>query len=429
MILLITAIFFFITIIIGLPLYFSIGLATIIYFMFAGGFPIEIILQRIETTSESFPLLAVPFFVLAGNLIMAGGAGKRIVKVSDSMVRWMPGGLAMVTVVAAMIFAGMSGSLIADTAAIGSIMIPGMIKRGYHRNYATGLLATSGSIGVIIPPSIPIVLYGFIAGVSVGDLFLGGFIPGIIVGLSLMIAAGILAHIRKYPTEPAAGLSEIFHDLIVCFPALMTLVIILGGIFLGIFTVTESAAVAVVYALIIGFFVYKELKPAHLPKILVESTITSATILLVIGVVDALSWGLTANNVPQQLTSALVGLTNNKYLILLLINAILLILGSIMGMTPALLLATPLLLPVAKAFGIELIHLGMIIVTNLAIGSYTPPVGGSLYVASQIGEISIWETTKGMFPFMCANVIALLLVTYIPDITLLIPKLAGAIPW
>ncbi len=422
----ITIILFFGLIIVGVPLFFGVGTASLFYFT-SSGFPLEIMIQRIEATSESFSLLAIPFFVLAGHLMMQGGAGKRIVKVSDSLVRWLPGGLAIVTVGAAMIFAGMSGSLIADAAAVGSIMIPGMTQKGYHKNYASAVVASSGSIGVIIPPSIPMVLYGFIAGVSVGELFMAGIVPGILVGLALMITAGIIATTRRYQVEKFIGLKELLKDLVVCFPAVGMIIIILGGIFGGIFTATESAAVAVVYGLLVGFFVYRELKLKDLPKILIDSAVTSATILVVIGVVGALTWGLTANLVPQRLTSAILSVTQNKILVLFLINLLLLFFGCVMGLAPALLLTTPLLLPVALSLGINPLHFGLIVVSNLAIGSFTPPVGGALYVSSQIAGISIWQTAKGLIPFLAANLIVLFLITYIPEITLLIPRLMGAL--
>lgn len=424
----ITVILFFGFIFTGVPLFFATGLVSVFYFIFAGGFPLEIILQRIEVTSESFPLLAVPFFVLAGYLMMAGGAGKRIVKLSNSFVSWLPGGLAIVSIVAAMIFAGMSGSLVADAAAVGSIMIPGMVKKGYHKNYASAVIASSGSIGVIIPPSIPFILFGFIAGVSVGNLFIAGVIPGILIGIFLMIAAGILAKVRGYPVERRAHLREIIRALIECFPSLGMPLIILGGIFGGIFTATEAASVAVVYGLILGFFIHRELKISDLPSILIESVITSATILIVIGVVGALTWGLAANEIPQKLVMTVLSFTKNRFLVLLLVNVVLLILGCVMGLAPALLMTTPLLLPLITALGIHPLHLGLIIVTNLAIGSFTPPVGGALYVASGIAGISIWETAKGLIPFYIANIIVLILVTYFPIITLWLPKIIGVIP-
>ncbi len=427
MTILIVAVLFFTLIIIGVPLFFAVSSASVIYFI-SKGFPLEIIVQRIEVTSESFPLLAVPFFILAGQLMMAGGAGKKIVKVSNSLVRWLPGGLAVVTVGAAMLFAGMSGSLIADTAAVGSVMIPGMKKKGYHDKYAAAIVASSGSIGVIIPPSIPMVLYGFIAGTSVGNLFLAGMVPGILVGISLMIASAIIAKVYGYPTEPAAPIREIVRDIIECLPSLGMIIIILGGIFTGIFTATEAAAVAVVYGLIIGFFIHRELKLKDIPNILIESTLTSATVLLVIGAVGALTWGLTADFIPQKLTIAILSITQNKILILLLINALLLLFGCVMGLAPALLLSTPLLLPVAVSLGIHPLHFGLIVVANLAIGSFTPPIGGALYVSSQLAGISIWDTAKGLVPFYIANIIVLLMITYIPVITLFLPKIVGVIP-
>ena len=427
MILLIATLIFFGGIIIGVPLFFSVGLTNLFYYKFAGEFPYQIIIQQIQTASESFPILAVPFFVLAGQLMMDGGAGRRIVKFTDSFVRWLPGGLAMVTVVAAMIFAGMSGSLIADAAAVGAIMIPGMVKRGYHKNFGSAIVASSGSIGVIIPPSIPMVLIGFITSTSVAHLFLGGILPGILVGLSLMITAGILAKIRGYPTEPAAGVKEVIRDFIYCLPALGMLFIILGGIFAGIFTATEAAAVAVVYGLFIGFFIHRELKWKDIPSILIQSSVTSATVIMVIGGVGALTWALTINSVPEQLTMAFLSITSNKYLILFLINILLLIFGCVMGMGAAVTLATPLLFPIATQLGLHPVHFGLIVVANLAIGAFTPPVGGTLYLSSQLAEVSVWDTVKGLLPFYIANFIVLMLITYIPEITLILPRLVGVI--
>lgn len=422
----ITVVLFFGLIFVGVPLFFGIGLATVFYFI-QSGFPLEIVIQRIEATSESFSLLAIPFFVLAGHIMMQGGAGRRIVKLSDSMVRWLPGGLAIVTVGAAMLFAGMSGSLIADAAAVGSIMIPGMTKKGYDKDYSAAIVASSGSIGVIIPPSIPMVLYGFIAGTSVGELFMAGIVPGLLVGVALMITAAAIAVIRRYPTEKFIGIRALLRDTIACLPALGMIFIILGGIFGGVFTATESAAVAVVYGLLVGFFVYRELEIKDLPRILIDSAVTSATILVVIGVVGALTWGLTANMIPQELTAAVLSFTENKIVILLLINLLLLFFGCIMGLAPALLLTTPLLLPVALSLGIHPLHFGLIVVANLAIGSFTPPVGGALYVSAQIADLSIWKTARGLVPFILANLLVLLLITYVPGITLFVPRLFGAL--
>jgi C4-dicarboxylate transporter DctM subunit len=426
MILLPAGIIFLVLITIGVPLFFSLVVTSLFYFILEGGYPIPIIIQQIEAAAESFPMLALPFFVLAGEIIMVGGSGKRIVKFSDSLVRWLPGGLAVVTVGAAMIFAGMSGSLIADAAAIGAIMIPGMVNRGYHRNFASAVVASSGSIGVIIPPSIPFVLYGFMAGVSVGDLFIAGIIPGLLIGLSFMATCSVIAVKRKYPTEKPAALRDVVKDFFNTLPALGMLIIVLGGIFAGIFTATEAAAVAVVYGLLIGFFVHRELKLGDLPKIMIEATITSATVILVIGAVGAFTWGLSANSVPQNLTASVLGFTQNKFAVLLIINLVLLVLGCIMGLAPALLLTTPILLPMVTELGVDLLHFGMIIVANLAIGSFTPPVGGALYISSQIAGVTIWETAKGLVPFIVVNIFVLMLITYVPEISLFLPGLLRA---
>jgi C4-dicarboxylate transporter DctM subunit len=406
----------------AIPLAFAIGLTPLLFFLGTGKYALSVIFQSIVGVNESFTLLALPFFVLAGELMGAGGMGRRITTFTFALVGWIPGGLAIMTVLASMIFAGMSGSAAADAAAVGSVMIPAMAKKGYDRTYASAVVASAGTIGVIIPPSIPMVLYAFVSGVSLGDLFIAGAIPGILVGISLMITAFVIALRRGYPTERMIGTRELLATFWDCLPALLTPVIILGGIFLGIVTPTEAAVIAVVYALIVGRFVYGDLSWTAIPRLLLKSGEMTAVMMLIIGAGDALSWALTVENFSTIFAAWILSLTDNKIVILMLINVFLLILGGPMPLAPALLLTTPILLPVVKQYDVDPLHFGMIVVCNLAISICSPPVGNTLFIAAKLANVSVERTSVALIPFMAINVIILLLITYYPPFSLWLPS-------
>lgn len=407
----------------AIPLAFSIGLTPLLFYLGTGKYPLTVIFQSIVSVNESFTLLALPFFVLAGELMSTGGIGKRITNFAFALVGWIPGGLAAMTVVACMIFGGVSGSAAADAAAVGSVMIPAMVKKGYGKEYASAVVASAGTIGVIIPPSIPMVLYAFVSGVSLGDLFIAGIIPGILVGISLMICALLIALKRDYPTEPLISFRELIRSLVDCIPALLTPVIILGSIFTGFVTPTEAAVVAVVYAIIVGRFVYGDLKWADIPRALLKTGEMTAIMMLIIGAGDALSWTLTVENFSTVFSQWIVSLTHSRIMILLLINIFLLILGGPMPLAPSLLLTTPILLPVVKQFGVDPLHFGMIVVCNLAIGICSPPVGNTLFIAAKLAKVSVERTSVAVIPFILINVVALLLITYYPPFSMWLPSL------
>jgi len=407
----------------AVPLAFAIGLSVLLFFILSGKYSLAVIFQTLVSVNESFTLLALPFFVLAGELMTVGGIGKRITNFASILVGWIPGGLAAMSIVASMIFGGMSGSAAADAACIGGIMIPAMKRKNYSANYASAVIASAGTIGVIIPPSIPMVLYAYVSGVSLGDLFLGGCIPGVVVGISLIVVALWIAVRRGYPTEPFGRPKEILKVFFECFPALMAPVIILGGIFTGIVTPTEAAVIAVMYALFTGFFVYRELKLSDLPRIFMKTAELTAIIMLIIGTGDALGWTLTIENFPTMVSNAIVQLTSNTYVLLLLINIFLLLLGGPMPLAPSLLLTAPILIPVVTKFGIDPLHFGIIMVCNLAIGIASPPVGNTLFIAAKLADVPVERTSISLIPFLLVNTLVLMLITYFPPVSLWLPRL------
>ena len=407
----------------AVPLAFSIGLTVLLFFLITGKYSLTVIFQNIVSVNESFTLLALPFFVLAGELMTVGGIGKRITNLASILVGWIPGGLAAMSVVASMIFGGMSGSAAADAACIGGIMIPAMKRKNYSAPFASAVIAAAGTIGVIIPPSIPMVLYAYVSGVSLGDLFLAGFIPGAIVGISLILVALWIALKKGYPTEPSGKPREIFKAFIDCIPALMAPVIILGGIFSGIVTPTEAAVIAVIYALFVGIVIYRELRISDLPRIFMNTAELTAIIMLIIGSGDALGWTLTVENFPTIVSNAIINFTNNKYVLLFLINIFLLLLGGPMPLAPSLLLTAPILIPVVAKFGIDPLHFGMIMVCNLAIGIASPPVGNTLFIAAKLADVPVEKTSVALIPFLAVNTLVLMLITYIPSVSLWLPRL------
>ncbi|HWU40626.1 MAG TPA: TRAP transporter large permease [Candidatus Acidoferrum sp.] len=407
----------------AVPLAFSIGLTPLLFSLGTGKYPLTVIFQSIVTVNESFELLALPFFILAGELMSTGGIGKRITNFAFALVGWIPGGLAAMTVVACMIFGGVSGSAVADAAAVGSVMIPAMVKKGYGKEYAAAVVASAGTIGVIIPPSIPMVLYAFVTGVSLGDLFIAGIIPGILVGICLMICALLIALKRGYPTEPMLSFRELIRSLVDCIPALLTPLIILGSIFTGFVTPTEAAVIAVAYAILVGRFVYGDLAWADIPKALLKTGQMTAIVMLIIGAGAALSWTLTVENFPTVFSHWIVSVTHSRTMILLLVNIILLLLGGPMHLAPTLLLTTPILLPLVKQFGVDPLHFGLIVVSNLAIGISFPLLGNTVYVASKLAKVSVEHTSVALIPFILINIVAVLLITYYPPFSMWLPSL------
>lgn len=414
---------FVLMIILGIPISFSLGISALLS-AFATGMGPAIIAQRVAASMQSFPLLAIPLFILAGSIMARGGVAKRMVDFAYVIVGPLPGGLAIVNCIDSMFFGGVSGSAVADVSSTGSIMIPMMVQKGYDRDFAVALTVASASQGIIIPPSHNMVIYAMVAGgVSVGKLFLAGYIPGIMLGVSLSIACYFIALKRKYPCEKRPPLKECVRITVDGIFALLAALIIVVGIAAGIFTATEASAVSVMYAAFLGFVVYKELKFKDLIPIFMESVKTTAIVLFLIGCASAFGWMMTYLQIPAAVMKAFLGLTSNKFLILLMVNVLLLFLGMVMDVAPLIVIVTPVLLPVIKAAGMSDITFGILLMLNLGIGLTTPPVGASLFVGCMVGKTTIEKTSRALLPLWPAMVVVLLLVTYIPWFTEFLPNL------
>jgi C4-dicarboxylate transporter DctM subunit len=409
---------FFILMLMGIPIAFVLGLTPFIYWIIEGGVPSIIFPQRMFSGSSSFVLMAIPFFVLAGNLMSYGGVTKRIIAFTQAIVGNISGGLGVVNVVSSMLFGGISGSANADVAALGTALIPEMVNEGYDVEFSTAITVTSATVGPIIPPSISMVIYGSLANVSIGALFLGGIIPGILIGLFLIILVLIKSSFSHYPRTGKFSFKLIkstFKDAIL---ALVMPILIVGGILSGAFTPTEASAVAVVYAFVVGCFIYKGFKIKDLFKIVVKSVVVSASILIIISFTCVIGWIIAEVRIPQLLGEWLLSITDNKYLILMFINLILLLMGTTLDPSAGLILFTPILIPIAKLVGINPIHLGVIMVLNLTIGLTTPPVGTCLYIGSTISKLPVQKLFVAMIPYLISNIIVLLLITYLPQLVL-----------
>lgn len=405
------------------PIFLAISVSSILSILIFTHFPIIIITQRMVNAVDSFPLMAVPLFMLAGALMDVGGISKRIVGFAESLVGWLPGGLAAVSVVASMFFAGISGSAAADTAAVGALLIPSMIKMGYKDSFSAAIQSAGGSIGVIIPPSIPMIIYGFITGTSISKLFAAGILPGLLMGLSLIFVAIIISKKHGYGSETPFSIKNIITHFKKAVWSLGAPVIILGGILGGIFTATEAAAVAVVYGFFVGKFVYKELNIFETPKLLLDSGIMSSVILFIISTASIFGWLITMANIPQSIAETLSSLTKNPVILILIINMILLIAGTFVETTVSLILLVPIFFPMLPQLGIDPVQMGVIIVTNLAIGMLTPPLGICLIVSCGISKNSIVQVSRAIVPFLLILIIDLLIITFYPPLTMFLPSL------
>lgn len=380
-----------------------------------------IVAQKLFAAVDTAPLLAIPFFVLAGNFMNSGGISRRLVSFANACLGARHGGLAIVAVVASMFFAAISGSGPATTAAIGSIMIPAMVARGYDIRFAATTQATAGQLGVIIPPSIPFVIFGLATGVSIGDLFMAGFIPGIMIGCSLMLVAYIISKKRNYKGDRTYSWAERFAAFRESFLALLMPVIILGGIYTGVFTPTESAVVASAYALIVGVFIYKEIKIDSLYKIFADSAVLVSTIMIIISTAGIFAYILTLFRVPHMVGEWFSAITNSPIVFLLIINVLLLFVGMFFDTTPAIVVLGPILTPVAQSLGIDPVHFGVIMVCNLAMGFITPPFGVNLFVISQLTKLRVEQLGKTLLIYICVLVINVLVISYVPAISLWLP--------
>jgi len=413
---------------IGVPIAFVLGLTPLVAFLLEGEVPHMLAAQRIFTGMDNPVLMAVPFFILAGNIMSAGGMTRRLLAFCNVLVGSFRGGLAYINVVISMLFAGITGAAVADTSAVGSILIPAMKKEGYDVDFSAAVTATSSTIGPIVPPSIPFIIYGVMGEVSIASLFLAGLIPGTLLGLSQMGVVAYYARKRNYPKGSLLSARKALKAAFDAALVLMMPLIILGGILTGIFTPTESACVAVFYALIISLFVYRDIRPIHLPKIIINTAVTSSLVMLVIGTASIFSWFLASEEIPQYMTEAVISITHNRIVILLLVNIVLLMVGTFMETTASLIILTPVLLPLMSKIGVDPLHFGVIIVLNLVIGLTTPPVGVCLFIACAIGEIKLEQITKAILPFLLASIIVLLIVTYWESLIMVIPKLFGYTP-
>ena len=413
----------FIAFFVGVPICFALGIVSI-GSLIASGMPLIVTVQRMFTGGDSIALIAIPLFMLSGELMFRGGMSKRLVDFADTLLGHFPSGLAMVSILACMFFAAITGSAIAATAAIGGIMIPLMKERGYEYTFSAPLLACGGSIGPIIPPSIPLLVYGVLASVSVADLYVGGVIPGILMGIGLMIYSYFVGKKSGYMgRETRASFREVVKSAVNALLALFMPVIILGGIMSGKFSPTEAAAVATAYALAIGLFVYHELDLKGIWEAFVNAAKSTGQILIIVALASLFSWVITVAQIPQTVSAMLQDNIHSKVAMLMIINIILLIAGTFIDTTSAIVIFAPLFIPICKAMNVDLVHFGMIMTVNLTIGMCTPPLGVCLFVSSSIAKISLKDQMRDLLPMLAVLIGVLLLVTYIPGLTLWLPSL------
>ncbi|KJS19248.1 MAG: C4-dicarboxylate ABC transporter permease [Clostridiaceae bacterium BRH_c20a] len=413
----------FLLMIIKVPIAIALGLASIVGLTLMGDIPLIIVVQRMFTSNDSFPLLAVPYFMLAGELMTAGGVSKRLVRFAASLVGHFRGGLGGISILASAFFAALSGSNAATVAAIGAVMIPSMKEKGYPEGYTAATIAAAGVTGMIIPPSILMILYGVVAGISIGDLFIAGFGPGILICISMMFVNWFICRKQNFNVEKWHGGSEILSSFKDAIWALLMPVIILGGIYGGIFTPTEAAAIAALYGFIIGFFIYKELTLKKLPEIILKSALSTAVVMLVMNTAGLFGWVITANQLPQALAVKMSAVSGSHIVFLLLVNLMLIVVGCFMNAAAAIPIFASILLPAAANFGIDPLLFGIIMVVNLSIGTITPPLGVDLFVASTISKVSLEEIIGKIWPYIIIVIIDLMLITYYPPISMFLVRL------
>ncbi len=408
---------------IGVPVAFALALSVAIVLFGFMDMPLVMISQNIYSGIDSFSFMAVPFFMLAGAFMSAGGVTSRLVNFSQAIVGSFTGGLAQAVCVSGMFFAAISGSSAATTAALGSTMVDQMEKKGYNRALATGVVAAGGTVGIVIPPSITLVVYGVIAGISIGDLFVGGFVPGIIMGLVMCLVSWIIAKKEKIPAEGAFSMANFIKSFKESFWALLTPVIIIGGIYGGIFTPTEAAAVAAVYGIFVGLFIYKELKLKDFPEIIFKAVIGTTLIMFIVGAAKVFGWVMTSLQIPHHIGAWVVSLTSSPIVFLLMMNILLLFIGTVINASAAVVILTPIFLPVATQLGIDPLFFGVLMVVNLAIGCITPPVGLDLFVASAITKVPLEKVMRASLPYLFSLIASLLLFTMCPSIITFLPNL------
>ncbi len=412
---------FFVALLIGIPIAFALGLASFVYIL-ASDTPMVIIPLKMYSGIDVFVLLSIPGFILAGNIMNNSGMTNRIIAFCNHLIGHIRGGLALANIGASMIFAGISGTAVADTASIGSILIPAMKKEGYKADFASAVTASSSTIGPIIPPSLPMIIAGSLTGLSIGKLFLAGAIPGLLLAIALMGVSYFISVKQGHPKKKKASFKKISHGFLDAFWAILMTLLILFGIVGGVFTPTEASVVAVLYAVFVGLFIYKELKIHDLPKIVLDSTITTASLMVLVGFANLFGWILISEQIPQAIANSLLSITTNKLILLLLINLLLIFVGTFMETIAALLILFPILLKVAVSVGVDPTQFAVIAVLNLIIGLNTPPVGVCLFVASSIGKVPIGKVSRAGIPFLIVSLIVLLIVTYVPEVSLFLPN-------
>ncbi|WP_377297230.1 TRAP transporter large permease [Rhizobium sp. SGZ-381] len=415
---------FTILMLIGMPIAFCLGIASVATILYMGLPPI-VVFQQLNSGMNVFAMMAIPFFIFAGDLMVRGGIATRLIRFAAGIVGHLRGGLGQVNIVASTLFGGISGSAVADASAVGGLMIPQMAARGYDRGYAVNVTVNSAIIALMIPPSHNMILYSIAAGgnVSVADLFTAGILPGILLAAALMVTAYVVARRRGYPSEPFPGFARVGYYLLSAFPGILLIGIIFGGVRSGVFTATESSCIAVLYAFLVAMLVYRELDWHGFVEAVMGAVRTTAMVLLVIGTAAAFAWLMAFLQVQQLMIGAIGAISDNPIIVLLVINVILLLLGTFMDMAPMVIISTPVLLPVVKAFGVDPVHFGVVMILNAGIGLNTPPVGTVLFVGCAVGGISIREAMRTIWPFFGASIAVLMLVTYIPALSLWLPSL------
>jgi tripartite ATP-independent transporter DctM subunit len=422
---LVLVISFVVLLAIGTPVAWSIAISSVLTMLVSIPFmpAFTTVSQRIGTGLDSFALLAIPLFILSGELMNKGGIANRLIAFAKTLVGALPGGLALINIISAMLMGAIAGSAMAAASAMGSIIGPEMEKEGYSKEFGAAVNITAATTGLVIPPSNVLIVYSLASGgASIAALFLAGYIPGILTGLFLMIVASFWARKKGFKLGKRSSAREVFKTFIDALPSLLMLVVVIGGIVAGIFTATEASAIAVLYSLLLGLF-YKEITFPKLPQILLDSSATTAIVMLLIGTSISMSWALSYENIPQEISSGLLGVSENPIVILLIINLLLLFVGIFMDMTPAVLIFTPIFLPVVTKLGMDPVHFGIIMVLNLCIGLCTPPVGSVLFVGVGIAKTTIEKVVRPLLPLFVAMIIALILVTYIPALSLWLPSL------
>lgn len=405
---------------IGLPVAVTLGLASLAYLV-ASGIPLAVIPQKMYAGMDSFVLLSIPGFILAGNLMNHGGITERIIRFANALVGWLRGGLGLSNVAASMLFGGISGTAVADAASIGGVMIPGMRKAGYPADFSAAVTAASSTVGPIIPPSVPMIIVGSLSGISVGQMFMAGAIPGILLGLAMMVTTYVISVRRNFPRQPWQGTGELARSFLGAFWALFMTGLIVGGLLSGMMTPTETAVVASVYAFLVGGFVYRDLPLRKVPKVVIDSAVASAAILALVGFANVFGWILVSERIPQAITSAVLSVTDNKYVVILLINLCLLFVGMFMETIAALIVLFVPLLALATSVGIDPLHFATFAVLNLMIGLTTPPVGICLFVCANIARLPLAPVVRAIAPFILTNILILLLVSYVPPLATWLP--------